>query len=75
MQARGRSLSDSVAAIPDRDARIEALYRRALGRDPTGGDIALAKAYLEEREAQIGREPWDEYAHTLLSANELSFLN
>ena len=75
MQARGRSLSDSVAAFPDRDARIEALYRRALGRDPTDGDIALAKAYLEEREAQIGREPWDEYAHTLLSANELSFLN
>lgn len=75
MQARGRSLSDSVATLPDRDARIEALYRKALGRDPTDGDIALAKAYLDERVAQIGREPWDEYAHTLLSANELSFLN
>lgn len=75
MQARGRSLSESVSRLRGRDERIQAMYRQALGRDPTSREVGLAKEYLDERKAQVGREPWHEYAHTLLGTNELSFLN
>ena len=75
MQARGRSLSDLVAVLANRRARVEAMYRKGLGRDPTDRETALAIAYLDERKSQIGRDPWEEYAHSLLGTNEISFLN
>lgn len=75
IQDRGRVLSGKVEAIADRHDRVVALYRRTLGRDPTEREAGLALEYLDMRHAEIGREPWDEYAHSLLATNELSFLN
>jgi len=75
MQARGRSLAEAVGPVSDRAGRIRAMYRRAYGRDPSAVEVELGLGYLDERRAVIGREPWDEYAHTLLAANEISFLN
>ena len=72
---RGRSLSGAVESIADRSERVAALYRRTLGRDPTNRESALALEYLDTRRAEVGREPWDEYAHSLLGTNELSFFN
>ena len=75
IQDRGRVLSGTVEDIADRRDRVVALYRRTLGRDPTDWESELAMEYLDARHAEIGREPWDEYAHSLLATNELSFLN
>ena len=75
IQERGRSLSKAVDKIADRSERVSALYRRTLGRDPTDRELALALDYLDTRHTEVGREPWDEYAHSLLGTNEVSFLN
>ena len=75
MQARGRSLAGAVQSVTDRAERIRALYRRAYGRDPSPDEVELGLGYLDDRNADIGREPWEEYAHSLLAANEISFLN
>ena len=74
MQARGRSLSESVASLGDPGERITALYRKAFGRNPSEREVALALDYLADRKEQVGRDPWEEYAHGLLAANELSFV-
>ena len=75
MQERGRSLAKAVESATDRSDRIRALYRRAYGRNPSTAEVELGLGYLDDRRAEIGREPWDEYAHSLLAANEISFLN
>ena len=75
MQARGRSLAEAVESVTDRADRIAAMYRRAYGREPSAAEVELGLGYLDDRRAEIGREPWGEYAHSLLAANEISFLN
>ena len=75
MQARGRSLADAVASVQDRRERVTELYRRTLGRDPTEDEQVVAAEYLDGRRDQLGREPWEEFAHGLLGTSELSFLN
>ena len=75
MQARGRSLADAVASVEGRRERVTELYRRTLGRDPTEDEQIVAAEYLDGRRDQLGREPWDEFAHGLLGTSELSFLN
>lgn len=75
MQERARRLAEVVQGVPAGEARIRALYRRVLSRDPEAREIDLAIGYLERRSAELEREPWDEYAHGLLASNEISFLN
>ncbi len=75
IQERGRGLSKAVDGIANRSERVVALYRRTLARDPTDRESELALEYLDARRAEVGREPWEEYAHSLLATNELSFLN
>ena len=75
MQGRGRYLADSVAAISDPAARVAELYRRVFSREPAAREVSLALRYLSDRRSELGREPWEEVAHSLLSASELSFLN
>lgn len=75
MQERGRSLAEAVGSVSDRAERVGAMYRRAYGRDPSVAEVELGLRYLDDRRAAVGREPWDEYAHSLLAANEISFQN
>ncbi len=74
MQARGRHLAESVASIEPSQERVAALYRQVLGRDPSAEERTLAIDYLERRREKLGREPWEEYAHSVLAGTELSFL-
>ena len=75
MRARGRTLAEAFEDVGDSEGRIGSMYRQALGRDPTEAELRLGLTYLASRRAEIGREPWEEYAHTLLATNELTFLN
>lgn len=73
MQERGRSMAAKVDSVDDPPARVAALYRQALGRLPTSSESALALGFLAARREALGRDPWDEYAHSLLATNELSY--
>ena len=75
IQAHGKSLAESVAALADRSDRVTEFHRRVLGRDPTQRERALAADYLDTRSSATGREPWEEYAQALLGTSELSFFN
>ena len=50
----------------DRAAQVKELYRKILARDPTPKELDLAMSYLTHSDV-------DEYAHVLLSTNEVMF--
>jgi hypothetical protein len=60
-------LSDSVEGQGDNTARVTALYRRILARDPNAEEIRLALDYLKEGTLKL-------YAQILLATNEEIFL-
>jgi hypothetical protein len=51
------------------------MYRRTFSRDATQKEIDLGLAFLKQRNAEIGREPWEEYAQVLLGSNELIYFH
>ena len=75
MQGRAMHLADTVSAVPESTDRIQALYRSAFGRHAVEREVRQALRYLADRHAEIGRDPWEELAHALIGANELSYMN
>ena len=67
MQARAAALASHTAEIVAPTERIAALYRRALGREPSSTEVELGTAFV------AGGERWAEYAQALLGTSELSF--
>ena len=63
---RAAALASSVAKEPDTPAKVRALYRKVLARDPTDREISLATEYLEKGTVT-------DYAHALLGTNEVIF--
>jgi hypothetical protein len=59
---------------PERAARVERAYARLYGRPPTGEELEMGIAFLEKPETKAG-ERWVRYAHVLLSANELLYVD
>ena len=70
MQGQSAALVKAVQNEPDDEARIRALYRRILSRDPNQKEFVLAADYLKD-----GKTPdrWVQYAQALLSTNEEIF--
>ena len=60
------TLAHSVAKETDPAAKVRALYRKALARDPTTHELALAESFLESGSLT-------DYAHALLSTNEVLY--
>jgi hypothetical protein len=58
-----------VAGAAEPGARVEALYRIALGRAPTPAEREAAVEYVQRP------EQWAELAQVLLLSNEFSFLD
>ena len=75
MERQAASLAALDEGIADGGKRIGAMYRRTFGRDATQNEIDLGLAFLKQRNAEIGREPWEEYAQVLLGANELIYFH
>jgi len=71
MLERAAALAERVAGIDEPAARVEALYRRALGRDPSARERDLALSFIARRAVE-GR-PWPELAQVLLGTNEFSY--
>lgn len=65
---RGQAVlvAKAVESEPGTPAKLRGLYRRILARDPNAHEIELGLAYLANR-------PLEEYAHVLLSTNEVLF--
>lgn len=61
-----QTLAKSVEQAPDDKAKIQELFRRILSRDPSPKELDLALTYL-------GDGTIEQYAHVLLSSNELIF--
>jgi hypothetical protein len=66
VQECAADLARRVAAEPDNKAKVQGMYRRLLGRDPTEGEFQLAEEYLKSATPA-------QYAQALLATNEVIF--
>jgi hypothetical protein len=73
---RARALAARLAAeeTAGGEARVRRAYRLLLGRDPEAAEMELALEFLG-RPAPTGMSRWEEYAHVLLAANEMTYLD
>ena len=60
-------------AMLDKD-RIRYGYRLLYSRFPTDDELQLGLAFLAQAQVEKGLSPWEQYAQTLLSANEFMYL-
>ena len=75
MQYQAKSLALVVHDIKDPEAKIRALYRRTLARNPMSTEIDHAQTLLKSRRDELSHTPWAEYAQILLGTNEFIYLN
>lgn len=66
MRDEAASLARRVSAESDINAKVRSLYRKVLARDPSSHELELAKEYLASGSIT-------DYAHALLSTNEVIF--
>jgi Protein of unknown function (DUF1553)/Protein of unknown function (DUF1549)/Planctomycete cytochrome C len=66
LRDQAAALAGAAAKEPDVDARVRALYRKVLARDPADHELTLARDYLAAGTLA-------DYAHALLSTNEVIF--
>jgi hypothetical protein len=66
MRAQATALVASVSKEPDNSAKVCAMYHTVLGRDPSERELSLATQYL-------ANGTMTDYAHALLSTNEVIF--
>ena len=66
MQENAVALANSLQADGDNSAKIRELFRKALGRDPSPKELDIALTYLANGTPE-------QFAHILLSSNELIF--
>jgi hypothetical protein len=66
MRDQAAALAESVSKEPDRHAKVRALYRKVLARDPSDREFALADEFLAAGTMTV-------YAHALLSTNEVLY--
>ena len=60
------NIAKALDSEPDTNARIRALYRKVLARDPSPKETEIAKSYLAQSDLP-------NLAHVLLSTNEVMF--
>ncbi|MBI2686174.1 MAG: PSD1 domain-containing protein [Acidobacteria bacterium] len=66
IRGQANVVAKAVETEPDNNARLRALYRRILARDPSPKELDLGLTYLAQGKLE-------EYAHILLSTNEVLF--
>ena len=66
LRAQANNIAKALDNEPDTAARIRALYRKVLARDPSPKETEIAKSYLAQSDLP-------NLAHVLLSTNEVMF--
>jgi hypothetical protein len=78
-QARAVVARPEVSAAKSPGAKVAALYRVVLGRNPTTEELALGRAFVGTADAsgpaadRFGK--WEQYAQVLLLSNEFAFVD
>jgi hypothetical protein len=77
-QARALAALPEMTGISKPAERVDALFRRALGRTATKHEIASALSFLEASKTDSqpgGLTPWEQFAQILLVSNEALFID
>jgi hypothetical protein len=74
-----RRLAKSLPTGKNDRERVEALFRKALSRDPTSGELAKAEAFLRAKAGLFPKEKsfsqWDALAQVMLMSNEFLYVD
>lgn len=74
--AQAKALAASVASEPDDGAKVTALFRRALSREPTSSEREQALQFIRESpQSEKKLSNWDKLAQALLLTNEFAFID
>jgi mono/diheme cytochrome c family protein len=74
-QARALANRDEVTKGETPAAKVTALYRLALGRNPTPGELALAEEFVADADPKPAFGRWPQLAQVLLLSNEFAFVD
>ncbi len=75
-QARAVVALPEIASQPADNRRVQALFRRILGRDPLEAETRSAMRFVESTPAEEGRlQPWEQLAQVLMVSNEAVYLD
>lgn len=76
LQAKGLAARSEVAAADDHSAKIAALFRIALLRNPSPDELADSLAFVrQEKDEASELSKWEQLSQVLLSSNELMYLD
>jgi mono/diheme cytochrome c family protein len=74
-QARALAARKEVAEARTTDAKVDGLYRAALGRHPTKDEAALAAEFVRGNDPKSAFGAWPQLAQVLLLSNEFAFVD
>ena len=74
-QAKALAGRSEVASAKPNGAKVTALYRLALGRNPTKDEAALAAEFVSDDDAKSTFGRWPQLAQVLLLSNEFAFID
>src|SRR5262249_25965802 len=78
-QARALAARPELATTTEPGQRIEAFFKRVLGRYPTKSETASALRFIQacqsDAPADAGLTPWEQFAQVLLISNETLFID
>src|SRR4030095_13997003 len=78
-QARSLVARPEIAGTTKPAQRVEALFRRTLGRTPTQQETRQGLQFIEfaqsDEQPKDGLTPWEQFAQILLATNELAFVD
>jgi hypothetical protein len=74
-QARALAVRKEIADAKTTEAKVRALYRTVLGRDPTKEEGALAAEFVRDDDPKSTYGRWPELAQVLLLSNEFAFVD
>ncbi len=74
-QAKNLALRAEVAMAKSPTEKVTALYRLALSRNPTKGELSLALEFIAEDDPKALFGVWPQLAQTLLLCNEFAFID
>ena len=75
VQEQARALATRVADMKSTDAKLKALYRLALGRDPSKDELALTSEFVADDDGRATFGRWPQLAQVLLLSNEFAFID
>jgi hypothetical protein len=71
--SQATALAERLSAEPDDRARIDRAYYLLYGRPPADAEVRLGLAFVNGGDDRSAR--WQQYAHMLLAANEMMFID